>query len=314
MQTKTKAYIALIFICLIWGTTYLAIGSSVKTFPPLLFAASRQLTAGIILLLLVFLFSKKIHWRAKNVRRQMIAGFLMITLGNGLVCWACQYVPSGLAALLGAITPACTIFMSLSTEKDFKLNSPILLGMLSGLLGIVAIFGENIKDLANPNYLLGMVAIFIAILAWAYGGIYGRVGASANDNSFANAGIQLATGGFFQLVWSGLFEDWTNVPPLTNQLLWTLAYLIVFGSILAFVAYLYAMSKLSPGVVSIYAYINPLVAVLLGWWVLNEKLTPITGLAFLLVLLGVYGINKGYKIQAVPQPIPQKEEELVEAP
>lgn len=287
-----KPYLALAFICIVWGTTYLAMSIGIAHFPPFLFAATRQMSAGTLLFLIVLISGIQYRWTLQNIARQAFAGFLMITLGNGLVSWAMQYIPSGLAALIGSLTPACVVFINQIAEKEFNLNWKIMGGLLAGIMGMAAIFSENLEDLANPDYFWGVMLTFIATLTWAIGTIYSK-NFGKHSNPFGNAALQLWFGGLGQLIWSFGTENWTTVT-MSSEVFWALSYLIVFGSISAFVAYLYVLQTLPVGLASIYAYINPLVAVFLGWLILNEKLTAMTGVAFILVIIGVFGISNGY--------------------
>lgn len=289
-----KAYIALAFICIVWGTTYLAMRIGIAQFPPFLFSGIRQSTAGLLLLMMVLLSGVRYRWTAGNVARQAVTGFLMITLGNGLVSWAIQHIPSGLAALIGAVTPACTVLIDQVVSRQFRLPGLVVLGLLLGLVGMGFVFADNLADLANPAYLWGVVLTLLATLSWALGTVYSKNFGKQN-NSFVNAALQLGFGGLGQLIWSAGTEQWSQVAMPSAQVIGALAYLVVFGSILAFVSYLYVLQTLPIGLASVYCYVNPLVAVLLGWLVLDERLTPITGFAFAFVAAGVYFINEGYK-------------------
>jgi len=292
--SNMKAYLALVFICLVWGTTYLAMRIGIAHYPPFLFAALRQTTAGLLLLTVVLLSRMRYPWTAKNIGRQALAGFLMISLGNGLVSWAIQYIPSGLAALIGSLTPACTVFISQVLARDFSTNRYILGGLAAGIVGMGLVFGEHLGDLANPAYLGGVLLTFAATVAWALGTVYSK-NFGQQSPPLGNAALQLGFGGLGQLLWSAGTEDWAALPPMRSEVWMALAYLVVFGSVLAFVCYLYVLQHLPIGLASVYAYINPLVAVLLGWWLLSEPMSPTTGLAFLFVVLGVYAINRGYR-------------------
>ncbi len=291
---NTKAYLALLFICLIWGTTYLALRIGVEGYPPFLFSGIRQSIGGGTLLLILLALGRKMDWQWKTVRQQILPGVLMIGLGNGLVGWAEMYIPSGLAALICSMMPLYVVCINLLAEGTATLNWKIVTGLMVGVLGMGVIFQDNLHDLVNQQYFLGIIFTCIAAFSWALGSIINKRSKTGTD-PFYKAALQMASGGIFLLLMGLVFDDLSKATTMSSDSLWALLYLILFGSIGAFIAYLYALSKLPVGLVSIYAYVNPLVAVLLGYVVLQEKLTFNTLLAFLLIVVGVYFVNAGYK-------------------
>lgn len=298
MKGNSLAYISLIFICIIWGTTYLALRIGVMHYPPFLFAGIRQVISGSVIMLVAYLLSRKIDISRANILRQMFAGFLMITLGNGLVTWAEIYVPSGVAALLCSLMPVCAVFINLASGKKETLNFQIIAGLILGLGGVGLIFKDNISDLTNSSYIYGIAAIMVATFSWAYGSIINKNNGKLLNPIF-NSGLQLLAGGAFLLIMSPFFDDFDHFKFYDPEGLLSMAYLIVFGSILAYTAYVYTLHKLPVGLVTIYAYINPLVAVILGYFILHEKLTSYTFLAFVTIIVGVFLVKKGYqKVEA----------------
>ncbi len=296
MKTQTKAYLALTFICIVWGTTYLAMRVGVAQFPAFAFSAIRQVTAGGILLLYVWLSGRKgaISWQ--YLKRQAILGFLMITIGNGLVGWAEMYIPSGLAALICAMMPVFVVIINLSSRAEEKPNALIYSGLAFGVAGLLLVFREHITDLVNPDYRLGILFTFIAVSGWSLGSVViKRMGAA--QSPLMNAGFQLFFGGVGIWLFSFAFDDYTRFATVDWQGMSALLYAIVFGSLGAFVCYLYALQHLPVGLASIYAYVNPLVAVLLGWWLLNEKLNMLIVLAFLITVTGIFLVNRGYRLK-----------------
>lgn len=289
------AYFCLAGICLIWGTTFLVMRIGVMHFPPFLFAAIRQIIAGLLLsgfLLLV----KKENFPSWNVLRiQAFRGFLLITCGNGLVSWAEVFVPSGLAAIICSTMPVMVILINLSINRAELPNWIIALGSIIGLLGIVLVFSEYLTDFANPGYRLGIRLIFVATFTWAIGSILTKK-ESYKTNPFLNAGMQMIFGGIFCLPFSFAFDDLHQVV-LSAEVVFALSYLILIGSVAGFSMYTYTLTKLPITIASLYSYINPLVAVVLGWLVLSEKLNLKIGLAFLITVLGIYLVNFGYQCQ-----------------
>jgi Permeases of the drug/metabolite transporter (DMT) superfamily len=282
-------------ISLIWGTTFLAIRIGVQDFPPFLFAGIRQILGGLILTAGIVVFRKKSLPGGAELLKQAIFGFFMITLGNGLVSWAEVFVPSGLAAIICSTMPMLVIFINLGMNKSESPNALIFGGTFLGLSGIVLIFSEYLADFTNINYSIGIILIFIATISWAAGSVMGKRHNQSTD-PFLNAGLQMFFGGLYCLPLSWGFDNLTNVV-WNNTALYSLAYLILFGSVAAFAMYSYVLTKLPVTIASLYSYINPLVAVILGWLVADEKLNLKIGLAFFITVLGIYLVNRGYQRQ-----------------
>lgn len=296
MKANLKAYVALGLVCFFWGTTYLAARIGVAGFPALIFMAIRNVSAGVILLAFLAITRPSMKWNWNDLKLQIIPGLCMITTGTGIVGWAVKYIPSGLAALLCSMIPIFTITLNLVARKDEKVNPQIVGGMLLALCGVGIMFKDNLDLIADPASLTGIVVVLVSIFSWCMGGLYTQIHKSKSD-SFFNAGVQMFVGGSGLFILSALNEDWSSLPQMNPRSMFALLYLILFGSILAFASYLYAMSKLPAGLVSIYAYINPLVAIILGFFVLGEKITWLTCVAFLVTMGGVYLVNAGYKTQ-----------------
>lgn len=230
-----------------------------------------------------------------NIWRQALIGFIMITLGNGLVGWAEQFVPSGIAALIASLSPLWVILVNAAVNRQDKTHPFAWAGVLVGVLGMVILFKDNIAFLTDPKYITGALMILVAALGWASGGVFIKKQKSSN-HPILNAGLQILFGGFWCFILSFLFDDW-NTLQWSAEAMGALAYLIVFGSLMAFAAYGYALSKLPITLVSMHAYINPLVAVFLGWLVLGEKVNLNTALAFMLIIGSIYLVNKGLQRQ-----------------
>lgn len=295
MKTETKAYLALAVVCILWGTTYLAMKIGVNTIPPFLFCAIRQLAAGILLWLSFPFLKKKITLSFSDVVKQIIPGILMFVLGNAIIGWAEKYIPSGLAALIVSAMPLYITFINFLLGKGQDVNKQILTGLLFGCLGIVLIFKDNLSDLANTNYFWGIIASFAASLCWAVGTVYMKVTTFRTDST-VNSAIQFTSAGVVLLICSPFLDDYSQLNAATTESMLALGYLVFFGSIIPYICYLYAIKHLQVGLVSVYAYINPFIAILLGMLVLDEKVTWTTALAFLTTAAGVYFINRGHTV------------------
>lgn len=289
------AYLALAAVCIIWGTTYLALRIAVVGFPPFLFTALRQTTAGLLLVGFMFTLGKAAIPSKQHILQQAIGGFFMLSLGNGLVAWAEMHIPSGVAAIICSMMPVLVILMNLVLSRDERPTFPIVLGVILGLIGIVMIFGEHIAEFSKTEYLIGIVLTFAAVVSWAGGSIWIKK-KNTDSNPFVNAGLQMFFGGLWCFPLSFAFDDLSSVT-WTADIAYSLIYLIIFGSIIAYASYGYALRKLPMTIVSLYAYVNPLVAILLGWLVLDEKLNLKIILAFVLTVAGIYIVNRGYQLR-----------------
>lgn len=297
MRKDLLAYSALAAICIIWGTTYLALRVAVMNFPPFLFVAIRQVIAGLILIGGLVLFNKVRLPSLKYIYHQAVAGFFLITLGNGLVAWSEMHIPSGIAAVICSLMPVMVIIVNLSVNRDERPNIPIVVGILLGFIGISMIFGEELNSFTKAGYLMGMILTLVAVIAWAGGSVWIKK-QNQKSNVFLNAGLQMFFGGVWCFPLSFAFDDLSTVH-WSGQAVVALLYLTVFGSVVAYSCYSYALRKLPMTIVSLYAYINPIVAVVLGWLVLDEKLNATMGIAIIITVAGIYIVNRGYQLRDV---------------
>lgn len=288
------AYLALASVCIIWGTTYLALRIGVSHFPPFLFSLLRFLIAGPILIAITLTIGKASWPDKKTLINQAIGGMFMITMGISVVGWAELYISSGVAAIICSVMPIWTILINLMANKDERVNWIIILGLLIGLSGIVLIFSEHLAEFSDSNYTLGIVLTFLANLSWAIGSVFTKK-KNQTINPFLGAGLQMFFGGVMLIPLSLIFDDYSTIQ-WSNEVAISLSYMILIGSVAGYACYAYAIKKLPMTIVSLYAYINPIVAVILGWLVLSEKLNSRIGVAIALTIVGVYMVNKGYQL------------------
>lgn len=292
-NTNNKAYLALAFICFFWGTTYLALRIGVSGFPPILFAGIRQTCAGLMLMAFVLMTKRNIKISMEDIRYQFIPGFLMITIGNGVVAWASKFLPSGITAIIVSIMPVYVVLIHLMKGDSKTLNRKIIAGLLLGIAGLMLIFKDHLLEIAQPEYFWSIIVILFSAFGWALGSVYLKE-KPGNNHPFVHAALQLMIGGVLMLLISPFLEPWSEVKTMPLSSLWAMLYLIVFGSILAYICYLYALKHLPVGLVAVHAYVNPVVAVLLGYIILDEPVTFLTLLAMFTILAGVYLMNRGY--------------------
>lgn len=228
----------------------------------------------------------------KSLKVFAINGLLMLVIGNGLVTWAEIYVPSGLAAIICSLTPIWIVGFNAFGENKEVLNIKIAIGFIICLLAQILIFKNHIEDFSNPNYVLGIIFVLIANMAWALGTVYSKNHKSDTHPLFG-AGLQMIAGGVILDIIGTVMGEWNNMNP-TPTSIWSLVYLIVFGSIIAYGAYMYVLKKLPATIVSTYAYINTLVAVLLGWMWYDEHLTVEMFAGVILTIFGLWIVNRSF--------------------
>lgn len=297
--TGTKAIFALALVCFLWGTTWIASKEGVRHMPPLQMAGLRQLLGGLCYVL--FFLVKGEKWpNAKEWQSIIVLSFLNFLLANGLSTWGLKYISSGLGAIMGAIFPLWLVVIGLFSVKS-KMPGKAIIGLLMGFAGVCIIFYEHLPDFFNPDFRLGIFLSLIATWGWAFGTIYTKKHA-ANFNPYFSIGLQMVISGIALTSFSYSFSDTIAVTAIPWQSWASILYLVVFGSIISFIAYLYALQNLSTGQASLYAYVNPIVAILLGWLIFSEKLTMFIAVGGLFALLGVYLVNKAYKVPASPTP------------
>jgi len=289
-QTNYKAYIAWIAICILWGTTYLAIRIGVEELPPMLFAGIRWIIAGIILVAVQKALGRK--FPAKNeILPLAIVGIALLGIANGLVVVAEQWIPSGLAALLITTLPFWMVGFESFLPNGQKMNLKIILGLILGLVGVFLILGMDINIWINNDYLIGTLALMGAVISWSLGSIYSKY-KKISVHPMMGAAVQMLIAGSLQAS-LGLILGEHNIFHLTENGIFATAYLIIFGSIFGYASYMYAIAHLPLSLVSTYAYINPVIALILGWYILNEELTINILFATIFIIIGVMLVQKG---------------------
>lgn len=264
-------------VYIFWGSTYLAIKYAIETLPPFLMAGARFTFAGGILFLIAR-FSKEYetpklaHWKTS-----FIVGTLLLLFGNGGVVFAEKYISSSLAALLIATEPFWIVLLSWLWLKKSRPDLKVVAGLVLGFFGVWLLIGGQPAHGADVNasmQFFGSLAIIAAAMSWAIGSIYG-LRAPVPRSAILTAGMQMFSGGlvllFVSLFTGEIFRF--NVSQVSNNSWFGLVYLIVFGSLLGFTAYSWLLKNAQPAIVSTYAYINPVIAVFLGWLIASESFT-----------------------------------------
>lgn len=291
-KQHTNAYLALIIVSIFWGTTYLAARIGVQHMHGMMLAGLRQTAAGVILTAFFLIKGYKLP-QVPVLSRLFVIGVIMLCGSNGLMTWAMQYIPSGLGAIIAATVPIWITIFSFFLVQKTRISYQLVIGMLIGLAGIGGIFYNNLAHLMEPEYRFGVMLITLACVFWALGSVLTAKWA-LGINYLYGAGFQMLFSGLVMLVIAALMGQHLTVASFTGELWGSLLYLIFIGSLLSYSAYVFALNNLPPSLVAIYAYINPIVAVILGWLILSESLNWVMGLSCMVTLFGVYLVNNAF--------------------
>lgn len=290
MFKDPKLVLAIVIVALVWGTTFLGIRIAVETIPPWFVAGLRQFLAGIILLV-VLLFTKNLKWIGwKNYRNQIILASLMLVVANGMTTVAEKHLTSSLASLISSTSPLAVFILSIVfSMQKFRIRG--LVGVLLGFSGILLIFKDGLQDLLNPEYRMGVVYIFIAIGGWAFGTIYTKKTNHLPQNISLNLFYQFSFAGIVQIIFGFIASGEITVSTWSSKSILATIYLAIFGSVIAFFAFHYALKKITPTQISILSYVNTIIAIFLGWLILNEPISLTFIMATVLIICGVFITN-----------------------
>jgi drug/metabolite transporter (DMT)-like permease len=310
--------LALLILYVVWGSTYLAIRVSVNTFPPLLMGSTRFALAGAILL--VFLQALRgVRLTFRQCIDNSIGGFFMLLAGNGLVCWAVEEIPSGVATLIVARNPSFFVaaeslmgawgaYKQSKVQENLGLgraSSPYAafldhlpkgwtqLGLVVGFLGLCILVAPSFMEPSQAQWSMARILALVgACLCWTIGSMYIRHVRQAAD-PMDGAGVQMLAGSVFLFVASFLFGEWSGFTwaQIAPEAWWAWTYLVLAGSLVGYTSFVWLMKHASPTLVSTYGYINPMIAVFLGWWVLGEQVGPRMLIASATIIAGVVMIS-----------------------
>ena len=301
--TRTKAIWALVAVCILWGTTWVASKEGVRHIPALQLAGLRQLSAGI-LYVIYFLWIKAPLPKGKEWRPILILTVLNFILSNGLSTWGVKYISAGLAAIMGAIFPLWLVLIGLFSAKS-RMPSKAVAGLLLGFGGVCIIFYDHLHDFLQPDFRFGILLSLAATWSWAFATLYTKQQA-ANFNPYFSLGIQMLISGTILTTTTnavGIALPFTAIP---WQSWAVIAYMVLMGSVFSFICYLYALQHLPTEQASIYAYINPVVALLLGALYFGEKITVFILIGGAVALIGVWLVNKAFRnVTSMEQPEPE---------
>ncbi len=283
---KTLAWVAFAIVCVVWGTTYLAIRIAIETIPPLLMTGARFTIGGAVILAFARFRGEAIPRDLRTLANLAFVGFLMVGIGNLAVVWAEQWVPSGMAALLVATAPFWMAMLQLMRRNGERLDVRGGLGITAGFLGVALLVTPGSAGVSfGPQFIVGALAIQLGAIAWQIGSLRSKY--SLKDVPLlSSAALQMLFGGAIVLVAGAIIGE---VPRLhfNPRTLGAFLYLTIAGSIIAYSAYVYALAHLPTTQTSLHAYINPVVAVILGWLILSESMSWMTVVAMCVILAGV---------------------------
>ena len=290
MFKDPKLVLAILTVALVWGTTFLGIRIAVESIPPWFVAGIRQFIAGIILFV-ILIFTKKLKWIGwKNFGDQIILSSLMLIMANGMTTVAEKHLTSSLASLISSTSPLVVFVLSLFFSLQ-KFTIRGLIGVLLGFSGILLIFKDGLEDLLNPEYRNGVLYMFIAISGWAFGTIYTKKINHSPGSISLNLFYQFAFAGIVQIIFGFVLSDEIIFSTWSFKSIFATVYLAIFGSVITFFAFHFALKKISPTQISILSYVNTIIAIFLGWLVLNEPISLQFIIATIMIICGVFITN-----------------------
>lgn len=284
----------MLITCIVWGTTWVASKIGVQDIPALQMAYIRQFIAGVVFVGYFLLFRKFSLPTVAQFKWLLVMAILMFVFANGLSTWSLNWIPSGLSALIGALYPLSVVIIERLFFKTQQLTKLTYIGLLLGFTGLVVVFYENAFNGIDMSMLIGLGLSLIAMLSWSIGTIF-LVRNKANLNPYYGTGWQMLISSLILLVWAESSQETIPLAAISFKVWMVILYLVIFGSIIAFIAFIYSMKKLQPAVASLYAYVNPMVAMILGALVINEKLTLNILWGSIITLVGVYLVNLSIK-------------------
>lgn len=293
---KGKALIAYLLVCVFWGSTYLAIKVGVTELPPFLFAGLRFAVAGLLLLAIARALGDP--WpRRSDWKTLAIVGLLLLGGGNAFVVWSEQYVASGIASIFVVTVAIWTaLFDAIIPGGSNELDWRIIAGLLLGFLGTLLLIGATPAEILAADK-RGPIALTFASASWSLGSVYAKRHPT-QASPYMGAAFQMIVGGGAVALVGTFLGEWASWH-LSSRGIGAIAYLVVFGSIIGYSAYSYALRHASATIVGTYAYVNPVIAVLLGWLLLHEPVGPRTFVAMGMILVAVVWIQFSHKLRRI---------------
>ena len=287
---KTKLYLALFCVAFFWGTTFLAIRVGVETIPPFLLAGIRNLISGTIIFCYLVSQKKLERVNSKQFLRALLLSLLMIVLANGLTTYSEKYITSGLASLISTLSPFFVLVLNLLLGYE-KLSAKTILGIFLGMFGIFLIYQSSLSDLLIPEYRQGVFAILLAVVAWATGTVVTKKGSKNSLTILMNVAVQMIIAGIILTTIQFCLTPNIATSTWSTRSIFGMIYLAVFGSVVGYVAFSYLITQWPSTKVTVLSYVNVVVALFLGWLLLDEIITGRIIVATILIISGVIVVN-----------------------
>lgn len=287
---KTGGYLALGITCVVWGTTWVASKIGVAEIPALQMASIRQFIAGMCFVLFFMWYRKLPFPNLAQIKWLILLALMMFVFANGLSTWSLNYIPTGLSALIGALYPLSVVVIEMVFFKSRNMTALTFAGLLLGIAGIGIVFYESAFQHRPGGFIFGVTLSVIAMLSWSVGTLI-LTRASIKMNPYYAVGWQMLISSVLLYCFAGITNQTIPFQEISVKAWMVITYLVLAGSILSFVAFIFSMKKLPVAVASLYAYINPLVAMIVAAIVLNEKLTVYILWGSIVTLTGVFLVN-----------------------
>ncbi len=289
-SVKGKGYFALFLTSTLWGTTWIVSKIGIKDIPALQMSALRQFIAGACFILFFMLFKKPVWPSKKQWQWLCMMGLLMFVIANGLSTLSLKYISAGLGALIGALYPLSVVLIERFIFKTGKIRGLTLIGCLLGISGIGIVFYENAFHHSSNEFILGIVLSLIAMLAWSFGTVF-IARNKMQMNPYYATGWQMLISSLILIIISFFVSPLVPLQDITFRAWASILYLVIFGSVVTFVAFIFSMKHLKPAIATLYAYINPLIALVAAALILDEKLNRNIVWGAIVTLAGVFLVN-----------------------
>lgn len=293
MSNRKKAYAALSITSVVWGTSWIASRIAVLHAPAFEVAAIRQGLAGLLFVGFFLIKGEKLPtWQ--QLKWMAFMSILLFVSANGLATIGLKYISGGLGALIAALYPLSVVIIERIFFKNTRITLFTFLGIFLGIGGIALVFYENAFHQQGPGYILGVIVSLIAMLSWSIGTIL-ITRKKLNINPYYATGLQMFCASFFLAIMAAVSGDVVPISRIPLQTWLAIGYLVIMGSVVAYAAFIYTMKYLEPSVAALYAYINPIVATIIGSLLINEALTANIMIGSVITLAGVYIVNQSLK-------------------
>ncbi len=296
---KAKGYFALFITSIVWGTTWVVCKIGVTAMPAMQLVYLRQLFGGVIFVGFFFFYKKLPLPTIKQFRWLFLMSLIMFVSANGLSTWGVQFIPPGLGALIGSLYPLVVVILERLFFKNKQANITTFVGLICSIIGIVLIFSKNDFSDNNPNFVFGVLLSVVAMVSWSLGTIL-MARNKFDINPYYGIGWQMLISSFIIFICMLCTNSTIPLSTIPTNAWLAILYLVVFGSLVAFVAFIYSLKKLPTNIASLYAYINPIVATIIGISIFNDVVNKYTIIGMVITIAGVFLVNNSIKKKEIP--------------